>query len=575
MVVDPLTALKVCLGLATTCKDVYDAISNAAKKYKSYGERIVTFHDGLEGHAGRLETWKKNWEIGIGKPGEGRRYFGDEGWYRIQKTLRGIEEKSLQLVILLAPFKIPSDTLSQNPRPPQTHLRFLKGLSLQPRENNEGKKGKLRKRPPEGLLEGQKFIQGLGMLELQRLLDQNERVVEADRAGFMKKIKDVLSESGDKMESLIFNIKNELEVLHNDSDIECYVNHPKLSKDKSLDEKKRYVEKAWDIAYAKEFRRVALSLFALFPEEADSVSMNDVGFDLGGHRRASVSQRETFTFVVKEPLQRDSLEVLLRALGSKKPNNSTAVQLSNGFSEIYESPTTPTHISCTESDSSSASWFSIIPTKLDLEMVRYSNILLNPQSSLGILNGPVPIPNSDQSELHQLSESEKFELAFEILDAGILLLGMKSIPLINRYNLIIYRDKGIGKPVARCCYDFRSSSSLEDPLSEQIQQLKLRNPQIDPQAYIIGLLLLELVTELQVRDVRWSNDSILLTMSDGRAKDLEGWLSYASVELGTECGKAIRRCLELRQPEYIGREFRRDDQLREWLEKFYQSVLQP
>jgi hypothetical protein len=571
MVVDPATALKVSLTIVSGCVGVYKEISEVKKRYKSFGVRITSLHDGLKGQGHRLSTWKTIWEIGVGKPGEGTRYFGD-GWEMIRGTLADIEKMSLQLVTLLAPLDIPSfegsDESSQPTR--KTYLSYLPAISLRPRT----KKGKITKPPTKAVQAGQKYLVDLGKLGQERLVAQDERVAKVNRARFWKKLKQAISKDGKQMETLVIEIKAKLEELRNDSDKEYIRCHPHFEKGLSLDEIKRKVEESWDIGYATTFRNLVPSLFSALSQRRPL--MDNLGLDLGGHHRASISQMTTYTFAVKKPSQPSSVEIQFRGLGPKKPSFDVPVGFPTESSQMYGPESKIIHISSQDPNSPSESLYAyrMTATEIEEEASKLANILPIMKSLDGTSNGSPLVSDIPQSK--RLKVSDKWEIAFQIVDAGLLLLGMNAIPLLNPENLVVYRDKGDEMLVGRCCYDFRSSATSQHSLLPQIQQLQHQSKQVELQACSIGILLLELETELRVSNIKWRNEKVHITMSDGTVNDLEKCLADPRYEIGNTFRKTILQCFSnLSRPKLDEEESTPEEEVRKWLENFYQTTVRP
>lgn len=531
MVVDPLTTLKISLGLLNILKSGVGEIAKTKKKYEDYGKTVENIERSLGRHEQNLSKWKSEWEIGVGKPGEGTRYFGND-WGRVQDLLTDVDSSSLKLLILFAPF-CPDPNVAKTDKKPKLGIR------------------KLRKSPPPELEAARDFLEKMNPDQRQRLENRDERVADADKAAFKKKIKLAMSEKAEKMETLIIQLGNELEALWNASNrafVQCHTN---LSLSLSLDERQCRVEEAWDIDYTIKFGQKAPLLAEVFPE-TEILPMGNVGLDLGGHRRPALPANENYTFIVNATEQNSSFEIVLGVLDATEPEHGDSVELRDVLLSISESSERYVHIVDQEIPPAAKHRFSMKSQDLGYhEMLDLAKILPPHEKWLPL--------------------DDIWDVAVDILDAGLLLFGT-SWTMSHQNLRILEKDE---KQLSRCFFDFRVSANLEDLVLDRLQKPWTRNEQIKLQACNIGALLLELALRKKVSSIDSSDENPSLTMSDGDKKNLNDYISSASEKLGDTYGEVIRSVFsKMNLPNDPSDDAIKYLQRKEWLGNFYRSTLQ-
>ena len=160
-------------------------------------------------------------------------------------------------------------------------------------------------------------------------------------------------------------------------------------------------------------------------------------------------------------------------------------------------------------------------------------------SSMDWVNG-----NSLGSRLGNISDKERFELAFKVIQSGLLLLGTYSLSHLN--SLTITRLHGLD----RTCRYLLADSEINAYRRRSIRRLQLG---VEPQIFSIGLLLTEIALARLVTDIaRNSDDSVLhirLKEAPGQSADKETY-SQLRLELelerrmGKDFARVVRYCLQ-------------------------------
>ena len=147
------------------------------------------------------------------------------------------------------------------------------------------------------------------------------------------------------------------------------------------------------------------------------------------------------------------------------------------------------------------------------------------------------------SRLPKISLAERYELAYKVVESGLLLLGTSWLSALNSTTLMRFK---VSRQKPKYILEVKDNS----PIS--IRRLLggvLRETQrtVDLHTFVIGAILVEIALRGVIRNIRWINSSPELLIADARTErwsSLPRVVSLVKEEMGTDYSEAVQFCLQ-------------------------------
>jgi chaperonin cofactor prefoldin len=514
--VEPLSilgAVSASIGLLNLARQGVERIADDVRKYQHYGKTLAKFKHDVESLQQRLELWEKEWEIcNTEQGGEGIRYFGAEGWEEVRRERGLIADLSLSLVGLLSPLMLPV-----RPSGPTLTVSSTSGAQQPVSKRNKLQK---RGRPPRTVEAGRDFMQGQSYQTLRALIEHQQYAKSLDqRYDYLQKVKETLGSRQDQIAGKIQELRERYFQLKSISDSNFQEMHKSLSANMSIQQRREAVQKTWDSKYALSFRRHAIHLIQSLstpnPEVADP---SDVGLELDARRDPrSNTDGVKYTLITEPSMPDGSYALAIRAVGSNLPYK---IDPFPAFSDAYNqakhsAPNKPVWLQVASS-TASVLYYSMTASSLgnDCRTIRLAEGLQAQSAPPGFL-----------------SYRDRLELAFLLADCCLLLLNTPCIPAFSSENLVI--RFGTQEPM-RYSLSFKRDNGNESLLVTQLRQ------SAEPQAYSIGIMLIELALKTKV--IGFQEDPPKLTLIGAGVLELGHAIFKTRSRFGPSFAEVVWRC---------------------------------
>jgi hypothetical protein len=507
------------------------------KEFQNYGEKLAKNIRDIEIANELLRLWGQEWEIDSSDKGEeGIKYFGPEGWLLVRQQMGFIADTSLDLVSLLAP------TL-----PLGKQAASSEGSPLRSTTN------KLQKRagPPLEIERVREFLKSQSCQTL-RALEEHKKYVEFlnDSPSFTKKIREVLASKNEDLSKRVSSLYEAYRLLEYLSDHSFEARYRTLSVTQPIEERRDAVQRKCDSQYALTFRRNATSITCAssFPVyEPDAIALQLDCRKTSANFSITNPDVVTYTLITTPNKQEDSFELSVKAVGGNRPEKP---EPTTTFPHIFER-------NQEDHDQKGPIWLQVDAPTRSL----YYSIQAYPSKRGGQISRLADRLRFGSEQL--LRWRENLEIAFRIGNFSFLLLntwmsGFSSENLLIRYG---------GGHLPRYSLGFQEVDGNQCPLLKQLQDSE------EPQAYSIGIMLLELGLKEKVTGLQEKPLKIRLGLHE-EFEALEHVIPR--IKLGRDFQAVVRHCfLQLKPPRDCDDEEHKEFLDNELLQEFHEIVLCP
>jgi len=494
-----LGAISASLGLLNLARQGINSLAEDVRRYRKYGDTLFKLIHDIGVIQLQMKLWESEWGIEDSEQVErGIMWFGAAGWEKVQEEMGLIASASWALVGLLAPLMI---GLSSQDR---------ESVTPQPAEPSSRRK-KLQKRGPrpQDSKLGKEFMQSLHGQTIQAYWEQKQSIKSlVESSNFAKRLSFVFSTKYKDLSENVEELRMRFGQLESVSarNFEAIFTH--LSANMPIDVRKEAVQKRADINYAFYFRKNAIGLEFAFPPIL--TEPQDIGLELGVIRTVNSSPQLVEYTLLTEP---GPYELSIKATGSHFPE---AIDPFSTFVEAYQQALRGQSV-----------WLRVVDT--NNTTLHYSISALHVSGGIQRLRLAERLRRPSRE--HYISYRETLELSCRLAYSCLLILNTSWMSAFSSESSIT-RLRGLGE--SRYSLGFREIDRQRCQLLGQLSE------STQPQAYSIGILLVELGLRKKVTD--FQEQPPVLQMSDGEEIDLEHAILMTENELGPSFANVVWRC---------------------------------
>jgi hypothetical protein len=546
--VEPLTifgTISAAIGLLNLARQGIKSVCDDKRKYQAYGKTLLTFYHEVEILQQSLDLWQKKWDINDPhQGGEGVRYFGSEGWGYVQKELALIDDIFFSLVGLLASFDFSAQISGSTIGTATTRMRTIT-IGATTRTGRAGmmtgtdtiartattastitvpippesvpdvsKRNKLRKheRMPADIQKGREFIENLpkGRIKLWQEF-KADTVFLDEQSAFARKVAFVLESKEDVISKKIAELGKRCDQLERISERYFEAIYTELSASMPYEERQRFVQREWDSDYALLFRENAISMVSALPPTI--LDPKEIGLELNAQRNPRTSPEVVDYTLITEPLTPGgSYALSVQALGH---DSASGAQSFPTFPAAYRQ---------------AQKGYAVLlrvrrQTAPDLYYSITASRLVNNTFTERLADG--------FRNRHDLSLRERVELAYRLADSCLLLLNTSWMSAFSSESVIRIEAQ---EPV-RYFLGFREGDRARCQLLGQLSHSS------EPQAYSIGILLIELATQRKVTEFHENGEEpILLKVNGDEELSLNEAIYQTKRAVGPSFSQVVEHC---------------------------------
>ncbi|KUJ18190.1 uncharacterized protein LY89DRAFT_781275 [Mollisia scopiformis] len=516
---------------------------HGVKEFRDHGKIMARFILDVQTIHQLLGLWEIEWKIGDSED-EGIKCFGPDGWRLIRQQIASIVDTSLGLVGLLAP-PLPSgkndtSTISEGTSSIPSHRKLLK-----------------RSGPPPEILLGREFLNSQSHQTLEALQEYKSYEKFCDKSSsFGQKLWDVLiSKNTDVLEKIksLAEGYRQLETLSDSSFEACYKNE-NLSATMPIQVRQDAVQRRYDSKYAIGFRKNATSIIyaSAFPtQDAESIGLQLEEQVLSASYSVQDTDAINYTLILEPSKREGSFELSVKAVGPRRPE---AIEPASTFTDACEQAR----------DSYQQKRQVWLQVNSKQEFLYYS-IVASPSQPGGEVSRLAERLRSQYPE-QLLPYRESLELLFRLTCSSYLLLNTPWMSAFSSECLIIRKG---GEMPPRYSLGFREIDG------SRCQVLKALQTSSEPEAYSIGILLIELALRKKVTGFQNQPLKIQL-LGEDKLEPLNKIIDRAGQRLTRAFAKILRQCFfQIQVPRDCYDQEQKDDLELYMLEGFYRNVLKP
>ena len=521
-------AISATIGLLNLARLGFIGLVKDCENYQEVGKKITIIQRQINGFQVRLKAWRGLW-VCDGRVDEEllEGFWGKEGWQTIAHQLAAIDLRCLDIATILKPFAVETDldALSQNDR-----IDALARVEMHARTQSQ-EHGKLQKRNhiPDFV---KRALAGKPQEETkeQKLIELRALAQHAQSSTSTKKKLKLVLRTGEKLEDQLRTLRSDWIDLESSVETFWTQNHSRNWKTCTYSERETLALTTLYGYVLKEAVRNRIAIRTLHECCSRATTTVRLEIDLlkatdtGEGRRVRFpllmpgSDRKLFLLVV-EPLGNaapagvvEFYEQFRDALGHTERNGNCYLSTSypgecNGVDAQHPSPTTSLYFSLSKLNDNSFN------TNKRFKDLTY--------------------------KLKYMSDVERFELAYRVVESGLLLLGTSWMSRFNSASL--FRLKAPDQPPR---YVLRVMKNFPDSVLDSITQERAL---IEPNIFSMGIMLVEIALCTQVVDIEKLGAELCLVHGEISGQDRstrQRIVHLVRSKMGDDYSLAVQYCLQ-------------------------------